>query len=89
MASIIGTGIREALMWAGNEGKLVTIYLSGVSVTGKVLKVIPLVLEQADQTTAVINLDAVDMVLILQAPSQKIVQAVSPQVETRFMGSGR
>lgn len=89
MANTVGTGIREALMWAGNEGKLVTIYSSGVSVTGKVLKVIPLVLEQADQTTAVINLDAVDMVQVQQASSQKIVQAVSPQAETRFMGTSR
>lgn len=90
MAATIGSGIREALLWACNEGKTVTTWSRGASITGRVLKVIPLVIEQADKSgMAVINLDTVDMVQLPQAPAERVLQAVTPQAETRFMGASR
>jgi hypothetical protein len=83
----VTTGIREALMFAENQGKLVTIAVGSTAFSGKVLRVSPLVIESAETGLAtVVNFDSVVAVTVQGTDSQTIVNAVKPQAESRFTG---
>ena len=80
------TGIREVLVFAENEGKVVTVTAGSAIVTGKILRVNPLVMESQDKATiTVLNFDAVVSVSTQQATGEEIVAACKPQPEARFV----
>lgn len=81
-------GLREVLVYAENEGKVVTVTASQVTVTGKIRRVNPLVIEPADGTDMiVVDFDSIQAVGVQGATAEELVTACKPQTETRFMGS--
>ena len=81
-------GLREVLVYAENVGKVVTVTASQVTVTGKVQRVNPLVIdpgEGADLT--VVDFDSIQAVAVKGATAEELVTACKPQTETRFMGT--
>jgi len=83
-------GLREVLVYAENEGKIVTVSAGSVVVTGKVKRVNPLILEPTDGTdTTVIDFDAIQAVSVQGTTVDDVVNACKPQAETKFAGGRR
>jgi len=81
-------GLREVLVYAENEGKVVTVMANQVAVTGMIRRVNPLVIEPSDGTDMmVIDFDSIQAVAVNGATADELVTACKPQTETRFMGS--
>ncbi len=81
-------GLREVLVYAENEGKVVTVMANQVAVTGMIRRVNPLVIEPSDGTDMmVIDFDSIQAVAVKGATADELVTACKPQTETRFMGS--
>ena len=80
-------GIREVLVYAENEKRTVTVTTANMSATGKVIRVNPLILEQAEgKGVVVINFEAIQSVCVLEASGSEVVDACKPQSQTRFAG---
>jgi hypothetical protein len=83
-------GIREVLVYAENEKKSVTVTTANTSATGKVIRVNPLIVDQAEgEGVMVINFDAIQSVCVLEASGEEVVKACKPERETKFMGTPR
>lgn len=81
-------GLREVLVYAENEGKVVTVMANQVAVTGMIRRVNPLVIEPSDGTDMmVIDFDSIQAVAVKGATADELVTACKPQTETRFMGT--
>ncbi|MFB3894035.1 MAG: hypothetical protein ACE15C_18665 [Phycisphaerae bacterium] len=82
---ITSTGIREVLGYAQTDHKIVTVMTGSFTITGKVLRVNPLILEASDTgQPTVINLDVVQAVSIQGASGEAVISACAPQAETRL-----
>ena len=81
-------GLREVLVYAENEGKVVTVTANQVTVTGKVRRVNPLVIDPGDGADlTVVDFDSIQAVAVKDATAEELVTACKPQTETRFMGT--
>ena len=81
-------GLREVLVYAENEGKVVTVMANQVAVTGMIRRVNPLVIEPSDGTDMmVIDFDSIQAVAVKGATADELVTACKPQTETRFTGT--
>ena len=78
-------GIREVLVYAENEKKIVTVTAGNVTVTGRVIRVNPLIVEHTESKgVTVISFESVEAVCMVEAAGQEVVDACKPQAETRF-----
>ena len=78
-------GLREVLVFSENEGKTITVSAGGVNVSGKVLRVNPLVLQPTDGSgVLVLDFDAIQSVQVQDATAEEVVNACKPQQEARF-----
>lgn len=90
MANVSGSGIREVLVFAENEHKTVTVTTANNAVTGKVLRVNPLIIDPGEgREVTVVDFDAVQTVGVAGTDGEAVVNACKPQAETKFMGSRR
>jgi hypothetical protein len=81
-------GLREVLVYAENEGKVVTVTANEVVVTGTVRRVNPLVLEPSDGSDmTVIDFESIQAVAVKGATAEELVAACKPQTEARFTGT--
>lgn len=81
-------GLREVLVYAENEGKVVTVTANQVTVTGTVRRVNPLVIEPGDGSDmTVVDFDSIQAVAVKGTTAEELVTACKPQTETRFMGT--
>jgi len=81
-------GLREVLVYAENEGKVVTVTANQVTVSGKIQRVNPLVIEPSDGADMmVIDFDSIQAVAVKGATAQELVTACKPQTEARFTGT--
>ena len=81
-------GLREVLVYAENEGKVVTVTANQVAVTGTIRRVNPLVIEPSDGSDMmVVDFDSIQAVAVKGATADELVTACKPQTETRFMGT--
>ncbi len=83
-------GVREILVYAENETKKVTVTAGNVVITGKVLRVNPLILEPSDGgNVTVVDFDSIQAVALHGASGEEVVNACKPQSETKFLGTRR
>ena len=81
-------GLREVLLYAENEGKLVTVTAGATVFSGKVLWVNPLILEQPDTgSVTVIDFDSLQSVSVQNTTGEAVVNACKPQKQTKFLGT--
>jgi len=83
-------GIREVLVYAENEARTVTVTTANTSATGKVIRVNPLVVDQAEgKGVMVVNFEAIQSVCVHDASGEEVVKACKPERETKFMGTSK
>ncbi len=80
-------GLREVLIFAENGHKVVTVTAGNTVVSGKLLRVNPLVIEQAEGGATVIDFEAIQSVRIEDASGEEVLEACKPQKESKFMGT--
>lgn len=81
-------GIREVLVYAENEKKVVGVTTANATATGNVIRVNPLILDQGEgKGVVVINFDSIQTVTVLDASGEEVVNACKPQAEAKFTGS--
>jgi len=83
-------GLREVLIYAENDHKSVSIVAGTATVSGKVLRVNPLIVEASDGSgVMVLDFDAIQAVTITDASGEEVIEACKPQKETKFTGTRR
>ncbi len=83
-------GMREVLVHSENEGKVVTVTTANATVTGKVIRVNPLILEPVGEgMVTVVDFDSVQTVAIHDAGGAEVIEACKPQTEAKFRGIRR
>ena len=80
-------GLREVLIFAENGQKSVTVTAGGTVVSGKLLRVNPLVIEQSSGSVTVIDFEAIQSVCIEGTTGQEVIDACNPQKESKFLGT--
>ena len=80
-------GLREILIFAENGKKSVTVTAGSTVVSGKLLRVNPLVIEQAEGGATVIDFEAIQSVRVEGASGEEILEACKPQKESKFLGT--
>lgn len=82
-------GVREVLVYAENEGKIISVTAGIVQISGKVLRVNPLIIEPSEGEVTVLDFDSIQAVSIKGASGEEVVNACKPQAESKFMGTRR
>lgn len=80
-------GLREVLIFAENGSKAVTVTAGNTVVSGKLLRVNPLIIEQAEGGATVIDFEAIQSVRVEGVSGAEILEACTPQKESKFMGT--
>jgi hypothetical protein len=80
-------GLREVLIFAENGKRNVTVTVGNTVVSGKLLRVNPLIIEQAEGGVTVIDFEVIQSVRIEGASGEEILEACKPQKESKFMGT--
>lgn len=83
-------GVREVLVYSENEGKIISVTAGILQITGKVLRVNPLILEPTDGgPVTVLDFDAIQGVAVHDTTGEDVVKACKPQTESKFSGTRR
>jgi len=80
-------GLREVLIFAENGNKVVTVTAGNTVISGKLLRVNPLVIEQGEGGATVIDFEAIESVRVEGVSGEEILEACKPQKESKFMGT--